>query len=119
MTIYHPHCNQHICYHDGGTHQRTPATAAVATSAVQPYYLYAEYNPDGTKDVYKIKNNNTPWEKQVERQKELRQYHEEWVDGVRSAPRLILIGMTFVAAFIGYAYLMEAYLMPVLRQILP
>jgi hypothetical protein len=52
MNTYHPHCNQYRCYHDGGIHHTTATAPAVTTLTVQPYYLYAEYDPDGTKNVY-------------------------------------------------------------------
>jgi hypothetical protein len=116
MNTYHPHCNQHKCYHDGGVHL-TPATAAVTTPTVQPYFLYAEYNPDGTKNVYLIKNNKVDWEKQVERQKEVRQYEQEYHENMKALPGLILLGMTFVAALVGYVYLAETYVLPFLHSI--
>jgi hypothetical protein len=89
------------------------------TSTIQPYYLYAEYGPNGTKNVYLIKNNKVHWEKQVERQKEIRAYKQEYRENMKALPGLLLLGLTLAAAFVGYVYLAETYVLPVLDKVLP
>ena len=61
MTIYHHHCNQYQCYHTN----HVPATNAHLVK-------YGEWNPDGTRSVYMLKNPHMNGEDELPEQKDER-----------------------------------------------
>jgi hypothetical protein len=87
MTTYHPHCNQHKCYH---TDQNTATTPN--------FVKYREYRPDGTSALFILKNPSMNWEDEVQEQKDERELR-------RNAWKYNLLLIGGAATFIGWAYI--------------
>jgi hypothetical protein len=112
MTIYHPHCNQYKCYHDGGIHRASVAVATPIVAASLPYFYMTQYK--GYKKYRKRINPKSPLsaEEQMEDFIREREMLEDW----KTQRWYALAGIVIL---ISWFYVAQTYILPVLDKVLP